>query len=144
MKIERLNERCFKGQWWSGTFEEAAKGKIREKINEFLEGNLIKEGPFYGIAVHNSTNGFKYFIGVEADRESEVIIPKSNYLIIEVNNKSAYEVYQELERKSEYDFKSFFDANIKYDSIPIKIEKYWYKEGAFKVTQIEVPINKTT
>ena len=79
MKVEIVNKKGFKaiGVKWSGTFEQAAKGEIKNLLEEFRSKsisikNAVNTDTILGLKYHNIENGFTIYLVIEVENYDEV------------------------------------------------------------------------
>ncbi|UTR13308.1 GyrI-like domain-containing protein [Salipaludibacillus sp. LMS25] len=137
MKIRGMRERMIIGLEWSGTFEEAAEGKIHAVIDEVKQrmeeiNGKVNPHEFIGVSTHDRRDGFTYIGGWEVDNGTDIphgmtyrIVPEGDYLIYKHRkDKKISETYKEI--KEELQQRGLtplkpedIDA---FDDIPLKIE----------------------
>lgn len=109
-----------KGKWITTTFKEAKEGSVKSLIDEIVI-DAVKGFVFYGIAVHDHKDTFRYFVGYPSI-DGTVILPQGNYYAVK-KPKDAEQAYLKI-KKMNLPIKPLFEGNPNYDALPVKIEVY--------------------
>lgn len=135
-KIINRDGRLLQGRWESHTFQEAQEGVIFHRIKEYMRNR--EEGfELIGIASHNKTDGFDYFLG-ESHEAGSLDLP-NYYCLVITDFLAPYETYLKLAHE-DYSFQELFDSSRKFDPIPTKIEYYVKRNQTIELLRIELPI----
>jgi predicted transcriptional regulator YdeE len=99
MEAKLLNKEAFKaiGVKWIGTFEQAAKGEIKNFHRGFLERKneiecAVNPENILGLSYHINENGFTYYLALEV--EDTVAVPEGMELITVPANAFASTEYK--------------------------------------------------
>lgn len=141
MKIVEIDNLYIDGIKWSGTYDEASTGIIRDLIFEFIKKEKCNE--FYGVAVHDQEDGFSYYIGLLTTQETRFMIEGGFFL--EYSIKEEEDVTKIYSSIHEYlkEHPKFYPRSVDgdYDVLPIKIEKFVVEEDfLYKHTQSLIPL----
>ena len=125
-----------KGKWISTTYAEANQGSVKTLIDEIVI-DAVKGFVFYGIAVHDRKDGFRYFVGYPSI-DGTVVLPKGNYFQIS-KPKDAEQSFLKA-AKLKLPIKILFDANPTLDPLPVKIEIYRDNDLTSELVEILIPL----
>ncbi len=110
MEAKLVNKEAFKavGVKWTGTFEQAARGEIKNFHHEFLNRrNEVKHAVdaenIIGLSYHITEHGFTYYLALEVeDRQSipdgmELItVPAHTFASLDYKGSAVHEAYTSL------------------------------------------------
>lgn len=125
-----------KGKWISTSFVEAKQGSVKALIDEIVI-DAVKGFVFYGIAVHDRKDGFRYFVGYPSV-DGTVILPKGTYYQIE-KPKDVEQAYLKASKLG-LPLKVLFDGSVDCDPLPIKIEVYRDNDLVSELIEILIPL----
>ncbi|WP_026672081.1 GyrI-like domain-containing protein [Alkalihalobacterium bogoriense] len=157
--IEKIEKQAFCGIGfhWSGTYQEAANGEIRNLISELLKRKKeivgkIDESIIIGVSIHDRPDGFTHFCFFETNNinhiPNEMVSvqrPASKYVQFhhpkEEDIASAYEKVAEYIKNNNIQVVEL-ESVPKYDLLPIKQEVYNVNEVLSSTPSylIEIPV----
>jgi hypothetical protein len=137
--VKKKKKRYLNGTWFTFTREEAQQGIVLTTIKQYLQKQ--EEGhKFYGITVHDRSDGFRYFIGHRDEKnynlEIEAHLFYEMLLVLD-----PYHCYEEF-LKTKHQVKTLLGGDLRFHKIPNKIEKYQYIHDEIKLMKIQIPITK--
>lgn len=137
--VKKKKKRYLNGTWFTFTTEEAQQGIILKTIRNYLQKKQ-NEHKFYGITVHDRSDGFKYFIGHRDDKNYNLEI-EANLFYEMLFVLDPYTCYQDF-LKTNHQAKALLGGDIRYHKIPNKIEKYQFINEEIILMKIQIPISK--
>lgn len=143
---------------WEGGFRQAAKGRIRDTIKEFIDRGEEVKNPkdtsrMWGLSYHTMPDGFTHYTGYEVEGEAElpdgmeaVIVPEYTYAVYpHRKGQDIGSSYAHLSHWIEENgYEPYKEEDLPdYDPLPMKFELYNYENILSQVPEFDIYIPVT-